>query len=115
MAFLKGEAYDCSSETEAAARVLRPGTATAPLFAACLVVLANLCGTAAFPDLTGNILAIEDVDERPYAIDFALHQISWPASWTGSLGCCAARFTTRSPRTTEVQPWTKSSPRGPNV
>ena len=115
MAFLKGEAYDCSSETEAAARVLRPGTAAAPLFAACLVVLANLCGTAAFPDLAGNILAIEDIDERPYAIDFALHQMYLAGKLDGIAGCCAARSTTRSRRTTAAQPWTRSSRRGPSV
>jgi muramoyltetrapeptide carboxypeptidase len=92
MACLKGKAYDCSSETEAAARVLRPGTAAAPLFAACLVVLANLCGTAAFPALAGNILAIEDVDERPYAIDFALHQMWLAGKLAGIAGLLCGSF-----------------------
>jgi muramoyltetrapeptide carboxypeptidase len=75
LAAMKGEPYLCSAETEGAGRVLRAGTVAAPLFAACLVVLANLCGTPAFPDLAGRILAIEDIDERPYAIDFALNQM----------------------------------------
>jgi len=92
LAFLKGEAYDCSSEAEAAARVLRPGTAAAPLFAACLVVLANLCGTPAFPDLAGNILAIEDIDERPYAIDFALHQMYLAGKLDGIAGLLCGSF-----------------------
>jgi muramoyltetrapeptide carboxypeptidase len=92
MAFLKGDEFVCSSETEAAARVLHPGSATAPLFAACLVVLANLCGTAAFPDLAGNILAIEDVEERPYAIDFALHQMWLAGKLDGIAGLLCGSF-----------------------
>jgi len=92
MACLKGGEYTCSSEIEAAARVLRPGTAAAPLFAACLVVLANLCGTAAFPDLAGHILAIEDVEERPYAIDFALHQMYLAGKLDGIAGLLCGSF-----------------------
>ena len=92
LAALKGQGYVCSAETEPAARVLRSGTAAAPLFAACLVVLANLCGTAAFPDLRGHILAIEDVDERPYAIDFALNQMYLAGKLEGVVGLLAGSF-----------------------
>ncbi len=92
MAALKGEEFICSSEAEPAARVLRPGTARAPLFAACLVVLANLCGTAAFPDLRGQILAIEDIDERPYAIDFALNQMYLAGKLDGIAGLLCGSF-----------------------
>ena len=92
MAFFKGETFTCSSDTELAARVLRPGVVRAPLFAACLVVLANLCGTAAFPDLSGQILAIEDTDERPYAIDFALNQLYLAGRLDGIAGLLCGSF-----------------------
>lgn len=92
LAALRGEAYTCSSDSEPAARVLRAGAVTAPIFAACLVVLANLCGTAAFPDLRGHILAIEDIDERPYAIDFALNQMYLAGKLDGIVGLLAGSF-----------------------
>lgn len=92
MASLKGEALTCSSDTEPAARVLRAGAASGPLFTACLVVLANLCGTAAFPDLRGHILAIEDIDERPYAIDFALNQMLLAGKLDGITGLLCGSF-----------------------
>ena len=92
MAALRGKAYDCSSENEAAAGCCETGMAAAPIFAACLVVLANQCGTAAFPDLTGSILAIEDVDERAYAIDFALHQMWLAGKLDGIAGLLCGSF-----------------------
>jgi len=92
LAALKGQGYLCDSATEPAARVLRPGRAAGPIFAACLVVLANLCGTAAFPNLRGHILAIEDVDERPYAIDFALNQLHLAGKLDGIVGLLGGSF-----------------------
>ena len=56
------------------------------------MVLANLCGTPAFPDLRGNILAIEDIDERPYAIDFALHQMHLSGKLDGIVGLLCGSF-----------------------
>jgi muramoyltetrapeptide carboxypeptidase len=50
-------------------RPMRPGQATGPLLAGNLSVLTRLLGTPYAPDLTGAILAIEDVDEAPYCID----------------------------------------------
>ncbi|MGC8780554.1 MAG: LD-carboxypeptidase [Anaerolineae bacterium] len=92
LAFLRGQAFECTSEAEPAARVLRPGAVRAPLFAACLVVLASLCGTPAFPDLRGRILAIEDIDERPYAIDFALNQMYLAGKLDGVVGLLGGAF-----------------------
>ena len=91
-AFLTGAGFAASSTTEAAALVLRAGAVQAPLFAACLVVLAGLCGTAAMPDLRGHILAIEDTDERPYAIDFALNQLFLAGALAGISGLLGGSF-----------------------
>ncbi len=57
------------------ARTLRPGRAEGRLFAGCLRVLAGLVGTPWFPDLAGAIVALEDLDERPYRLDRDLHQL----------------------------------------
>ncbi len=91
-AFLRGESYTVSSLTEGAARVLHAGTVRAPIFAACLVVLASLCGTPAFPSLRGKILAIEDVDERPYAVDGALTQMYLAGGLEGVVGLLTGSF-----------------------
>jgi muramoyltetrapeptide carboxypeptidase len=96
-AFLRGEAFTVSHEREGAAKVLRPGSVRAPIFAACLVVLASLCGTPAFPDLRGQILAIEDIDERPYAIDGALTQMYLAGNLEGVVGLVSGSFHHNSP------------------
>jgi muramoyltetrapeptide carboxypeptidase len=57
------------------AQPLAPGSAAGTLFTGCLTVLAGLCGSAWMPDLSGCILCIEDIDERPYRLDRALWQL----------------------------------------
>jgi muramoyltetrapeptide carboxypeptidase len=52
-----------------------PGTATGRLLGGNLSVLAATLGTPDFPDLTGAILLIEDVDEPPYKVDRMLTQL----------------------------------------
>ncbi len=59
----------------ASGRVLRPGAARGRLFAGCLSVLQALAGTRFQPDLRGTVLALEDVDEKPYRWDRALVQM----------------------------------------
>jgi muramoyltetrapeptide carboxypeptidase len=58
-------------------RVLIPGPEVLEgrLFAANLCVLAHLVGTRAMPDLTGALLVLEEVGERPYRIDRMLTQL----------------------------------------
>jgi muramoyltetrapeptide carboxypeptidase len=51
---------------------VHPGRAAGRLFAANLTVLAALAGTPYMPDLSGCVLALEDVTERPYRLDRAL-------------------------------------------
>lgn len=91
-AFFSGGGYRVTHTTEAAGRVLRSGTSRAPIFSACLVVLANLCGTAAMPPLQGRILAIEDIGERPYGVDFALYQLYLSGALHGIAGLLGGAF-----------------------
>ncbi len=57
-------------------QVLKPGTASASLFAVNLSVAVTLCGTPFMPDLTGHILMLEDVSEPVYRLDRYLTQLS---------------------------------------
>ncbi|MFH1733532.1 MAG: hypothetical protein ABIE92_02380 [bacterium] len=52
--------------------MLRPGSARGRLFPGCLSMIVTLLGTPFMPDLTGAILVIEDVAEKPYRIDRTL-------------------------------------------
>lgn len=52
--------------------VLHGGTVEGTLLAANLEVLRSLIGTRVMPPMTGVILAIEEIGERPYRIDRAL-------------------------------------------
>lgn len=56
-------------------QVLAPGRATGRLVAGNLTVLVHLLGTRWFPDLSGAVLAIEDVGEPAYRIDRLLTQL----------------------------------------
>ena len=60
-ACLSGSALSLSSATTPGTS-LRRGTASGPIFAACLRVLASLVGGPLMPELRGRILAIEDID-----------------------------------------------------
>ena len=77
--------------------VLRSGDVEGPLFAGCLRVLTGLIGTPWFPDLTGKILAIEDIDERPYRIDRDLWQLHWAGALNGVVGLVAGLFPSVDP------------------
>jgi len=48
---------------------ITPGRVRGPLFGGNLEVLSRLLGTPYLPDLTGAVLVLEDVGERPYEID----------------------------------------------
>ncbi len=72
--------------------VLRSGQARGPLFAGCLRVLAGLLGTPWFPDLRGHILALEDIDEKPYRIERDLFQLHAAGALDGVIGLAFGRF-----------------------
>lgn len=73
------------------------GTATGPLFAGCLRVLAGLVGTPWMPSLRGCILAIEDIDERPYRIDRDLTQLHLAGCLAGVVGLVTNSFPCQLP------------------
>jgi len=89
----RGKGLRRSHQTDAAPIVLRAGQAEGPCFAACLVVLAGLVGTPAMPNLRGHILAVEDVDEKPYQVDFAFSQLDASGALDGIVGLIGGSFT----------------------
>ncbi|MBA2481026.1 MAG: LD-carboxypeptidase [Planctomycetes bacterium] len=92
-ALLRGDGYTRSSAVDAGVRVLRAGQAAGPCMTVCVSVFAGLCGTAAMPDLTGHVLAIEDVDEHPFQLDFALNQLHLSGALEGVVGLIGGSFT----------------------
>ncbi|GDY11820.1 hypothetical protein LBMAG53_06980 [Planctomycetota bacterium] len=73
-------------------RVLRLGRAAGPAFPACLRVLAGLCGTKFQPDLSGCVLCLEDIDEKPYQIDRDLEQLHRAGVFRGIVGLVFGGF-----------------------
>ena len=55
---------------------IKEGKKQGILIGGCLSLLRNLCGTPYFPEMSGKILLIEDVEEPTYKIDLMLQQIS---------------------------------------
>ncbi|MBA3707502.1 MAG: LD-carboxypeptidase [Planctomycetes bacterium] len=91
-ALARGEGLAFDSRTMPDVAVLRAGSARGPLFAACLRVLASLCGTPLMPPLRGCILALEDIDERPYQIDRDLAQLGLAGALDGVVGLVFGSF-----------------------
>ena len=58
-----------SAPTPIAGRQVVPGRAEGPLVGGCLSLVSRLVGTPYLPSLDGAILLLEDVGEKPYAID----------------------------------------------
>ena len=73
--------------------VLRAGRAEGPLLGGSLTLLAHLCGTPFLPSLEGAILALEDVDERPYRLDRCLTQLRLAGALRGLAGVALGQFT----------------------
>lgn len=71
---------------------VRPGVTSGRLFPACLRVLAGLVGTPLMPDLRGAMLALEDIDERPYRTDRDLQQLWQSGALNGISGLILGRF-----------------------
>lgn len=73
--------------------VIRPGRVEGPLLGGSLTLLAHLCGTPYLPSLAGAILALEDVDERPYRLDRYLTQLRLSGALEGLAGVALGYFT----------------------
>ena len=71
---------------------LRNGKAHGPVVTVCLRILAALAGTPLQPDLRGCLLVIEDIDERPYAVDRDLVQLAACGCLNGIVGLIANDF-----------------------
>lgn len=68
------------------------GKATGRLFPANLTVASHLIATPYQPDLTGVILALEDVSEAPYRVDRMLTQWRMAGVFAGVRGIALGRF-----------------------
>lgn len=67
---LKNEKFSYTS-----GKTLRGGIAKGRLICSNLTTLLRLAGTEYFPDLSGKILLVEDINERVYRIDLMLQQL----------------------------------------
>jgi muramoyltetrapeptide carboxypeptidase len=92
LAGLRGLGFQRSNDSDGSAVVLRAGDAKGTLVAGCLSVLAGLVGTNAMPDLDGCILAVEDVDERPFLVDYTLQQLYRSKALAGVRGLIGGSF-----------------------
>jgi muramoyltetrapeptide carboxypeptidase len=92
-ALLRGEGWHRGGSVDAGVRVLRAGRARGPCMTACVSVFAGLCGTPAMPSLRGWVLAIEDVDEHPFQLDYALMQLWLSGALEGVVGLLGGSFT----------------------
>ena len=92
IALARGQGLHCDSTSDPAVTALVPGAAQGWCFAACLRVLAGLVGTSAMPDLRGALLALEDIDERPYQLDRDLAQLFNAGTLDGVAGLVFGRF-----------------------
>jgi muramoyltetrapeptide carboxypeptidase len=93
LTLLRGEVLTRDEASEPVTRTLRDGTAEGRLFVGCLSVLAHLAGTPLQPDLRGAILCIEDIDEKPYSVDFALRQLHLAGALRGVRALVGGFFT----------------------
>lgn len=72
---------------------LHEGTAEGVIIGGCLSVLLYLCGTPYFPDLSGKILLLEDIEEKTYKIDLMLNQLKQQKGFNALKGIIIGQFT----------------------
>jgi len=87
------EGHDPGPLRWAPARTLTPGKAEGPLLGGNLSVLTRLIGTPYLPDLSGAILFLEDVGERPYRLDRMLTHLELAGLHRGLAGVLLGQFT----------------------
>ncbi len=69
-----------------------PGAATGPVAGGNLSTLSHLLGTPFFPDLSGAIVFLEDIGEKPYRIDRMLTQLLYSGRLDRVAGICLGTF-----------------------
>ncbi len=74
-------------------RTIWPGIAEGPLLGGNLSVLTRLIGTPWFPELSGCVLLLEDVGERPYRIDRMWTHLKLAGVLAGVRGIVLGDFT----------------------
>ncbi len=83
---LSGVSWSLDATSYPQVQILHPGSAQGQSFVSCLRVLASTVGTAAQPDLSGCILAIEDIDEKPYSLERDMRQLALAGMLEGVQG-----------------------------
>jgi muramoyltetrapeptide carboxypeptidase len=78
-------------------RALAPGHACGPLAGGNLAVLCALIGTPFMPDLSGAVLLLEDVGERPYRVDRMLTSLRQSGALQHVAGILLGAFTKAEP------------------
>lgn len=73
-------------------RVIKAGKAQGPVLCSNLATLCHLCGTPFMPDLSGHLLILEDVGEKPYRIHRMLSQLMLAGCIQGIEGLCLGYF-----------------------
>ncbi len=79
-------------------RFLRPGRATGRVLGGTLSLVSKLVGTPHLPDLTGAMLFLEDVDEKPHKIDGYLAHLRLAGIFDRVSGVILANFARCAPR-----------------
>jgi muramoyltetrapeptide carboxypeptidase len=78
-------------------RVVKPGSATGPLFACCLTVLQLLLGTEWWPDLSGRLLFLESEEEASLkSITRQLHHLAQEGVFDTINGLVYGRLNSRT-------------------
>ena len=81
-----------------------PGRAVGPLLGGNLEVFSRLLGTPFLPDLTGAVLFLEDLGERPYRIDRLLTALDLAGVFNAVSGVVVGDFTScEEPEATRAQ------------
>jgi muramoyltetrapeptide carboxypeptidase len=75
------------------AATVRTGRTKGTLLGGSLSLLSALCGTPYFPDLTGAVLFIEDVGEKPYRLDRMWMQLVLAGALNGVAGVMIGHLT----------------------
>ncbi len=92
------EAYEIEAAPEYGAMIeLKSGSANGRPLVGNLTVAASLCGTPFFPDTSGRILVLEDLNEPVYKLDRALTMLEQNNALSRCAGLVFGQFTDCAP------------------